>query len=1097
MIENQNTYHTLIINLKKFIFKFHLRDLISGSIIVLGVISILSLSLIVLNGLFNFSSNWRTFFVFSFIIISLFTFIQNMGKTLLIFLGVLPKLDHEKAAIIIGDLYPEIGDKLLNVLQLKKEENNEIIIASIHQKISGFKITNFSTGISFQLIYKNIKWASLPIILYLIIAAIQPQFLKDGTKKLIRYDQQIEIQNPYEYTFLDYKPFGLKNEPYQITIEFKGNKIPNNPQLNFQNQQFRLKKISQNTFQYLFRNPQENLKFSLDLGEFTSKDYLVDIIGKPSISDLNVQLNFPKYTNKENLTVNGNGNVVVPEGTKISWKLSTEYNDYLGLKIRDSILTPQKNNTYNWFCRNNEKYEIICGNAEKNIFDTVAYNITVIKDEHPNIIVKNYQDSINPFYLFFTGKITDDYGFTSLNFVVEYTDSSKNKSIDINPQTTQQEFYFNINLKDYLKNETSANYYFIVYDNDAVNRPKSTRTQKINFELPQQNVLDKILEENQEEIKQNLDESLKDALALQKEFEDIKKSLLQKENLDWNDKAKIQEFIQKQKTLDEQLNDLNKKNQINNYQKESFSEEEKRIAEKQEKINQLFEELMDDETKKLYEELEKLLEEFNKDKVNELMEEINLSNEELEKELDRTLELYKQIEFEEKLEQTTEKLEKLSEQQEELSEKEKDLTDEQKIEEQNKIDEAFKEIQKDIEDLNKKNEELENKNNFDQKEENQKNIEEQLKDAKENLEKKSNKKAQKAQKNAAEEMKKLAAEMKNMQAQMAQEQQMEDMNSLKQILDNLLYLSFEQEKLIGDFKSINQFDPQYAVFAKKQGDLRDQAKIIEDSLQALSKRQIALESIINKEILEINYNMSKTINYLTERNTYSASMNQQFIMTSANNLALILDESLQQMQNQMKSQMEGSASCNKPGGNPNSMQNTKKMQQMLSKQIEEMKKQMEQGNKKGEDGKKGEKGMAKSLAKMAAEQQAIKEQLKQINQEQEKQGKGGMGQLDELEKLLEENERDILNKTITQETILRQNQIMEKLLEAENALKERELDNERIANKPKTEFIRNPKDFVPYKRLELSEEEELKTALPLFKIYFKRKVSDYFNKFGE
>ena len=59
-----------------------------------------------------------------------------------------------------------------------------------------------------------------------------------------------------------------------------------------------------------------------------------------------------------------------------------------------------------------------------------------------------------------------------------------------------------------------------------------------------------------------------------------------------------------------------------------------------------------EEMKKLYDELEKLLDELNEDKTKETIEEINLSNEELEKELDRTLEMFKQMEFDEKLEKS-------------------------------------------------------------------------------------------------------------------------------------------------------------------------------------------------------------------------------------------------------------------------------------------------------------------------------------------------------------------------------------------------------------------------------------------------------------
>ena len=78
-------------------------------------------------------------------------------------------------------------------------------------------------------------------------------------------------------------------------------------------------------------------------------------------------------------------------------------------------------------------------------------------------------------------------------------------------------------------------------------------------------------------------------------------------------------------------------------------------------------------------------------------------------------------------------------------------------------------------------------------------------------------------------------------------------------------------------------------------------------------------------------------------------------MTGLNNLALLLDEALQQMQQQQQqSGMPGSGKCNKPGGNGSSSGDSKKMAQDqghepagLSKQFEEMKKALRKEAKAG------------------------------------------------------------------------------------------------------------------------------------------------------
>ena len=316
-----------------------------------------------------------------------------------------------------------------------------------------------------------------------------------------------------------------------------------------------------------------------------------------------------------------------------------------------------------------------------------------------------------------------------------------------------------------------------------------------------------------------------------------------------------------------------------------------------------------------------------------------------------------------------------------------ELSKEALSEKQEEINKEFKKLEKELEELNKKNEELENKRLIEDTKEQQEEIKKEQEKSSDELEKNNRKKSAKSKKSAAAKMQELAKKLESMQEEMQEEQQLEDINSLRQILENLISLSLEQEELMQKIKQTNKFDPQFQVLATKQGDLKEGARIIEDSLVSLSKRQIALESLINKEILDIKFNMNKSIDFLRERKTRNAAAKQQYVMTSANNLALILDESLQQMQKEMmKSKKPGSGSCSKPGGgSPKPMPSLNKMQQKLAEQLKQMKKELENGNKPGKKGQKGKIGLAKSLVQMSAQQNAIKEQLKQLDQKQKKQ----------------------------------------------------------------------------------------------------------------
>jgi len=325
----------------------------------------------------------------------------------------------------------------------------------------------------------------------------------------------------------------------------------------------------------------------------------------------------------------------------------------------------------------------------------------------------------------------------------------------------------------------------------------------------------------------------------------------------------------------------------------------------------------------------------------------------------------------------------------------------------------------------------------------------------------------------------------------------EDMDALRKLLNNIIQLSFDQEEIMEGLLGLDGRDPQYRSLAKDQKKVKDDAAMVEDSLFALSKRVPQLESIVNKEISSINQNMQQAIDHLSERETAQARSSQQYVMTSLNNLALLLDEALQQMQMQMASKMPGTGNCQKPGGSgskpsPSSM---KKMQEALGKKIAEMEKAL--GENKGKSGKGQKGGMSKELAKMAAEQAAIRKEVQRMAQELNKDGSGAGNELNKLAQEMEEIEKDIVNKDIKPETLKRQQDIMIRLLESERAEREREQDKKRESREAHDYSLSNPSEFFEYNQRKQREIELLKTMPPALKPYYKNKVNEYFIKFDQ
>lgn len=1106
-----NNYQILISKLDAFIRKYYKNRLLKGIIYSLGLLlaSFIFFTFVEYFGQFNIVG--RTILFYTFITISVYLFVSYILFPLAKLYKFGKVINHNQAAEIIGNHFDEVKDKLLNVLQLEhllKHNNNQLLLASIDQKSTELNPIPFTNAVNLNDNKKYLKFLLIPLLLIVGVSIISPKIFTEGTKRLVNHDVYIAPLAPFQITINNKNLTVLKNKDYTLKLTIKGKQIPNKVYITNNNNQYVLNKVNKKTYTYAFKNVQENKPFKIYAAGFYTKEYELRVIPNPILTGFSLAITYPKYLLKPNETLQNTGDLIVPEGTKLKWNIQTEDADFLNFILKDSTYQLKPTAQHVRFSKtalNNINYAFVPANKFVAGGDTVKYTIQVIKDKYPTIIVEEKVDSININNVYFKGQISDDYGFTNLTFnykILTKIDSLPNRnklqSVKI-PFTaninTQEYFHFWDRNKLHLRPGDEVEYYFKVWDNDGVNGHKSAKTTLKTFKTKTINERNTTTDNNNKNIKKNLSESIKEAKQLHKDLENFKKKLIEKKKLGWEDKQKLKELLAKQKELEKKVNAIQKQNQQNNQQQNEYKNNSEEILKKQEQLQKLFNDLMTDEMKKMMEKLQEMMDKLNKNNLQQELDKMDLSNKDLEKELDRSLALFKQMEFEQKLDEVKNKLQKLAKKQNDLADKTKNKKEKNEAlkNKQDKLNKKFEDIKKDLSALEKLNKDLENPNEMKDTKKDQEEVSQNMKNSSEQLQNKKNKKSSQAQKSAAKKMEEMAQKIAAMQAQA--QNNAEDMDALRQLLDNLVHLSFAQEDLMTRFKKIKRRSPEYVKITQEQQKLKDDAKMIEDSLFALSKRVVQLKSIINKEISAINNNMKKTIGYMAERLTPLAVSRQQYVMTSINNLALIFDEALQQMQKQAKGK-PGKGSCSKPGGNGQpkpGMGQIKKMQQKLSEQLKAMEKALKEGKKPGKKGKGkgiGGQGMSESLAKMAAQQAKIRNALQNLKNNGAK-GTNGMS------KLMEENEKDIVNKRITQQTLNRQKQILTRLLESERAEREREWDDKRESKEGKNIENSNPKLFFEYNDKKEKEVDLIKTTPPNLNLFYKRKVTQYFQNLNK
>jgi hypothetical protein len=1054
----------------------------------------------------NFNSGFRTFLFYFFIMLNLGLIAWLIVPSFLAWLKLGKTITHDQAAEIIGKHFPDVSDKLLNTLQLKKladsnQQQRELIEASIDQKIETLKPVSFPSAVNIKENTKYLKWVVFPAAVICIVALAAPSILTESTKRIIRHNEYFAPVAPFKFVVLNQTLSVVQGDDLKLNLKLDGNKLPSDVYIETANNTFKLDKENVSHFHYQFSNLQKNTTFRLTANGFTSLPYEIKVNLKPSLLHFDVELNYPAYLNKKPEQLLNAGDLTLPVGTTVKWQFHTQNATGIQFDMNNNHSNAIKSGDdafeHTEKVYKNSFYKISPQNENVKRGDSASYRINVIADELPAITVEEKSDSISSKALYFNGKIQDDHGFSSLTFSYKIgTPGDKNsertitRSVKADLSKTQADFFYFWDMKQLgAKPGDQLTYYFEVADNDGVSGPKKVRSPEHTLNVPDQKQIKEELEKGTQAVKEKMQSAIKLAGQIEHDAQKLNQTLLDKNTLSFDEKKQIDELLQKKKDLDNLVKDIQAENKKNMVNRQENDQQNKEILEKQKEIENLFNNVLDPKTQDLLKKLQALMDLEQKDLTRDQLSKMQMDNKSLRKELDRILQLYKKLEFDQKLNQNINTLNRLADRQQKLSEQTKEQGSDAKQlqQEQEKIRQNFRDVKNSLGDLQKQNDSAEEKNNFENPKSDEQKIDQQMSQSSEQLQKNDKQKASQSQQNAAKQMQQMAKQMEDKNQEGEDSQNNVDAGQLRELLKNLVNSSFDQEKVMETLKNTNPTDPNYAILAQKQKDIKDNLKTAEDSLYALSRRVPQIQSTVNQEISSINSHIDESLENLSDRRTAEASRNQQYAMTSMNNLALMLNEALEQLQNSMKNGKSGSGKGKQP-----SLSQLNKMQQQLNQNMQQMRDQLQKQG--GNMSQSQRAGMSEQLAKMARQQEMIRQALQEINKEENKNGTGGLGNLDKISKEMEQTENDIVNRRITDEVLKRQQQIQSRMLEAEKAQQQRDQDQKRESNAGKDMPPGYIKALQDYQKSKEKQTEQIKTVSPALNLYYKQKIKSYFDQ---
>ena len=1087
------SFNILVNKLNSFKRKYYSYKLLKGFVITLFFLLAVYTAFSIVEYFVYLSVDVRKVIFFGFLIFALLLVLQFIGIPLLKLLHVLKPLDLKSTSVLIQKHFSEIEDKLLNIIELANfnddRYSNEIILASIDQKIDDLKLFNFNDAVE----YKNIRTIGIYLLVSVLVSlgiwVINKNIFTESTNRLVHYNTTFVKPAPFTFQLTNTKLQAKKGDSFTIKVKTDGDEIPQIVYLNISGNNYLMKNRGSGVFEFEMASVINPVQFYFTDLKYKSQVYNLLLLPKPGITQFTTSVKPPRYTGIQNRVFENIGDLQVANGTKIAWKFSGIDIDSLYIITGDSTkidavktdnqfevgLKFYKSTTYNVFIQNKITEPELA----------LSYFIEVIPDLFPEIKIKQINDSLQLTRFFFKGIIGDDYGFSKLSFHYNIDNNDSVISIPFVRNLTDQEFYFSFDFNELEKKEGTVSYYFSVTDNDVINNYKTVTSDNFIFEFPNRDEMLDNEKKQFDDLQKQVEESREMAKEIQKDLKNLQLKNMDTNVSEWEKTQMVSDIISKQNKLEQLYDQIKKENEkLNNYMN-SFDKQSEEMAEKQRQIEELLKEVFTDELKKLMEEFNKLAEEFDSKKLNEMSKQMDLTYDDLQKQLDKNLEMLRKLKVEQKIQDVIDQVNEIADEEEKLAEEivnEKNFEDagdkvEQHKEQLNKLEEQLK----DALELNKK---LEKPVNFDDFDEDFKDVEKSMEESQNELNKKNKKKSGASLKNSSEKLKNMAFGMQQMLDMNSSEENGENIENLKQILSNLIYLSFSQEDILTSLSGINSKDPVLIELNQKQKKIVNQSKIIKDSLYTLSMRVPQLTSIVNNELLSLEINLEKATNQMEEGLFGNARVSQQFVITAANNLALMLNEVLDNLEEQMKNSQPGSGNCDKPGGKGSkpSMSDLKESSESLKKQLQKMIDQMKNGQ--GQN-------MSQQLGQSLMQHEMMQQMLRDLMNNGSV-GSGTQKQLQQIDKLLDQNRRELMNKKINAQTIKRQNLITTRLLEAEKAEMQRDIDDKRESESA-DEFYSNPVKFFEYKEKENFTIEYLNKNAHKLNSFYINKYKQYLN----
>ena len=465
-------FNILVDKLNSFKLKYYTYKLLKGVVITFLLLLVIYTGFSLIEYFVYLSSEVRKVVFFGFLIFSGLLILQFIGIPLLKMLHVLKPIDLKATTRIIQNHFSVIEDRLLNIIELndlpQNQYSNELILASIDQKIEQLKVFDFNEAVQF----KNVKY----VLIYLLISVLvslgifisNKNVFIESTNRLVHFNTTFVKPAPFTFKLENTELQVKKGDSYLIKVQVEGVEIPEIVYINIEGNNYLMKTSSAGSFEFEMVSVINQVKFYFTDLKYNSEKFDLQLLPKPGITQFKTTITPPAYTALQTQILDNIGDLLIPNGTKVEWSFSGIDIDSVFIMVQDSVKIKAVNTNGNFILNSNiyksTNYNVYIQNTVTQPELALSYSIEVIPDLFPEIDVVQMIDSLQLTRYYFKGIIGDDYGFSNLRFHFNIDNSDSTIAIPFVRLLTDQEFYFAFDFMDLKHTEGIVSYYFSVAD---------------------------------------------------------------------------------------------------------------------------------------------------------------------------------------------------------------------------------------------------------------------------------------------------------------------------------------------------------------------------------------------------------------------------------------------------------------------------------------------------------------------------------------------------------------------------------------------------------------------------------------------------------